>query len=181
MSRFPSRIALAITGLLAGLGWSVATVLPAHATNQVPLKATFTTVDTIYTGNGCPSVCFLETGSGQSTHLGAITSTGTGVVLSQTMLDPTHVQFTIAEQHTLTGANGDSITAVGTSTVNQDLSTGAFVVPPWSYTITQGTGRYAGATGSGLNSGSTQLNSAGTAATGTFTFDGTISTVGSLQ
>ena len=183
MSRVSSRFAFAITLLLATLWWSTGTILPAYAAadSQVPFTATFSTVDTLYTA-GCPGpACFGETGSGTATLLGAITTTGIGVVTSQTLVDPTHMRYTINEEHTLTGANGDSITFRGTSAAVQDLSAGTFVVPPWQYTITSGTGRYAGATGSGLNYGSTQLNSAGTAATGTFTSTGTVSSVGSLK
>jgi len=95
-----------------------------------------------------------------------------------TFPDATHLQVTTIETHTLTGANGDSITLAATTTGIEDLTTGA-VVDTGSYTIVGGTGRFAGASGSGTISGTQQANSAGTGLTGTFTFTGTISSVGS--
>ena len=171
------RTALGLVALAALLALA-GPVRHADAGDQVPFWATLEVVDTLYT-DGCPSICFSGTGSGTATHLGNITSTGAGVVISATPADPTHLVFTSSEVHTLTGANGDSITLAGTTIAIQDLETGAVVVPPWSYTITGGTGRYAGATGSGMTEGTLQLNAAGTELTGAFTFTGSISSVGS--
>ena len=179
MFNLASRIALfgaLLIGVLSGFP------APADAAGdvQVPFTATFSTVDTYYTNaDGCPSpLCFRETGSGTATQLGSMTSNGGGFVTSRTVLDATHVKYTLHETHTLTGANGDSITFEGNSSAIQDLSTGAISAPAWQYTITHGTGRFAGATGSGLNYGTQQANSAGTGATGTFTCTGTISSPG---
>jgi hypothetical protein len=148
MSRLVSSIAIAVTAFALVLG----TPRIVDASSQVPFNATITTVDTLYSV-GCPSICFTETGSGTASQLGAITSSGGGVVTAQTFPDPTHLKLTLSERHTLTGANGDSITVVGTSSAIGDLTTGAVVVLPWHYTITSGTGQYAGATGSGTISG----------------------------
>ena len=175
------RTALGLVALAALLALA-SPVRHADAGDQVPFQATLTVVDTVNYDHhdGCPSICFSGTGAGTATHLGQITSTGNGVVVDATPSDPTHLVVTTSEVHTLTGANGDSITLAGTSVAIQDLETGAVVVPPWSYTITGGTGRHAGATGSGMTEGTLQLNAAGTELTGAFTFTGSISTVGSL-
>ena len=82
-------------------------------------------------------------------------------------------RFTIAGQFagtsTITAANGDQIFTTFTELPEQDLGNGIILVS-LNNTITGGTGRFAGATGSFVIDALTNLN----LGTGSATFDGTI-------
>jgi hypothetical protein len=167
--RLVSVPALAMAMVLAVPGLSPAL---AFADSLVPFHAT---VSETFTAAPCgPTArCITAIGTGYATHLGAITETATVVV----DLDPTHAQQGCAPEvrtTTLTAADGDTITMHGAG-----FSCAATSDAHDSYEITGGTGRFEGAWGNGLEYNIHTFTGPGVGVS-TVTYDGTISSVGSL-
>ena len=114
-----------------------AAVTEAHDASELPFKGTLETVESI---TGSPPVLQdVLTGTGQATHLGRFTATFTYDIHLE--------ELTSNGFFTLIAANGDSIftdfVGQGNPIEGSDFS---FIVE--TNTITGGTGRFAGATGS---------------------------------
>lgn len=124
-------IALALLFTLAG---------PVAAGDQVPFKGSLDAVVTI-TPVTPPIVSVHIEGTGNATHLGRYTFEMTAVVnqATRTQAGPAMI--------VLTAANGDTVTAEGSGGQATLVAPGVLsIVDP--ATITGGTGRFAGATGS---------------------------------
>ena len=147
------------------LGLLLTTAVFALAADQVPFVATFTSS---VPGGSLPTcdsglVPLASVGTGQATHLGRFAAT------QSQCLNPGAFAFS-SGHFTLTGANGDTIfgthygqlvvTSPTTATIN-----GVFV-------ITGGTGRFSGATGGGVATGTLDLT---TQEANDFVMRGTIS------
>ena len=139
---------------------------PASARDQVPFRAAFGTeveIEFVY-----PFFYISVTGQGNASHLGATSAiTDNQVVNLET--------GSATATYTLTGANGD--------TVVLEMSFQTTFVPggvtfEGTYTVTGGTGRFYGATGSGDLAGSAIVTGPNTGV-GSFSVTGTISSPGS--
>ena len=126
------------TALIAAAALAVTLAGPVSAGDQVPFKGTLAGTATI-TPLGGPIVAVEIDATGTATYLGRFTLEAPHVVDQSTL--------TAVGTYTLTAANGDTITA--------DLAgTARMVEPPnvvaitETATVTGGTGRFAGATGS---------------------------------
>ena len=145
----------------------------AVAASLVPFHAT---VSETFTAGPCgPAlVCIHAIGTGYATHLGAVTEDAHVTI----DVNPAHAQNGCAPETrntSLTAANGDSITMTGTgltrcSPTSPDAND--------NYTITGGSGRFAGASGSGSESNSHAFTGPGVGVA-SVTYDGDISSVGS--
>ncbi len=138
------------------------------AVTQVPFKATFSATGKAVTGDRCPVLTVEIHGTGNATHLGRLTDDQSHCAA------PPSLAFTDG-QFAFTAANGDRLQAH----VLRDfvpLDPPLFTIDG-HFTITGGTGRFAGATGGGDASGVQNL------ATGdaTVSLVGTISSVGSTK
>jgi hypothetical protein len=174
---------LEVRNLLSAAGLTrLATAVVQADTHFVPMKGTANGVAAIGPlaidhQTGLPYVPVTITGSGNISHLGSVTITGShrtefifsgGKLVSSLILDG---------QATITAANGDEIfiaySGTGVPTANGFNDT-------FSYTITGGTGRFSGASGSGVI---TSTDEPGTPTHVPFVFDleGVISTVGSSK
>jgi hypothetical protein len=161
--------------LAALLGLAVLLPARASAATLVPFQAT---VDEHYTVTPCgpTTICIQAAGSGEATHLGQITED------SQVMVDtnpadshdgcPPETRTTV-----LTAANGDTLTMSATG-YGQGPCNGANTAQD-SYVVTGGTGRFAGATGSGTDRIVFTLTGPGVG-TAVVTYNGDLSTVGSF-
>jgi hypothetical protein len=156
--------------ILAAL-FGLAVLLPARASAAalVPFQAT---VDEQYTVTLCgPStICIQAVGSGEATQLGQMTEDSQ--VMADTNPADSHNGCGPETRTTvLTAANGDTLTmsatGYGCNGTAQD-----------SYVVTGGTGRFAGATGSGTDSVVFTLTGPG-GGTAVTTYSGDLSTVGS--
>lgn len=146
---------------------------PASAATLVPFQAS---VSENFTAAPCGqwSVCIIATGTGQATHLGAITEDASVVV----DINPADQQNGCAPETrttTLTAANGDTITMSGTGLTRCPGSSEAND----SYTVTGGTGRFQGASGSGSDSNTHTFTGPGVGVA-SVTYSGDLSSVGSL-
>jgi hypothetical protein len=131
---------------------------PALAQGQLPFRGTFEAIE--YTSGGAfPLFVQSLSGKGQATHLGRFTVT-TVYHINVLTLEGEGVS-------TLTAANGDALfgTSSGTATVGEGI---AYIHE--TYTITGGTGRFAGATGTFV-AGRVLVEATGMSAS---SFDGTI-------
>jgi hypothetical protein len=116
---------------------SIAFAAPAAAERQLVLKGSFEAVETHEFG---PAIMFVDaTGVGNATHLGLFTYD----LLAQVSLP----SLAATASATLIAANGDMIfgEGVGQGTPTGDPNVVSIVE---TYTITGGTGRFAGSTGS---------------------------------
>jgi hypothetical protein len=129
----PTIVALLLAILIVST-----TLAAASAGKPLPLKGSIEALET-YQING-PTMSVTATGSGEATHLGRYTvsyevkvdlPTGTGTGLSAHYV----------------AANGDSLFAEGSGQATPTDDPNVFLVVE-TYTITGGTGRFAGATGS---------------------------------
>ena len=148
--------------------------------HTVPIKGDFA-----YSPIGNPPVACVGgfaasdvSGPGETSHLGTTTFEFTVVSCATDFGTET---LTLIGPFTLTAANGDAI-FFGPSTVIFDLSeflagTSIFGALEFTGEITGGTGRFAGATGSVSGTGLNDF----TTASGTFSLNGTVSSVGSLK
>lgn len=171
------RVGVAGIAVLASLA---AVPQPASATSQVPFSATI--VEDVTGSAFCPPtqtryVCIDGTGSGQATHLGATSEsfvvrvdTSGGFLSSSGFACGSEVRTS-----TLTAANGDQITLAGPG---QACGTSSQAIAHDSWVVIGGTGRFAGATGSGTDRAS--VNALTSPVTSVTIFSGTISSPGSL-
>jgi hypothetical protein len=160
---------LLILAALLGL----AVLLPARASATTMLVPFQATVDEHYTLMPCgpTTVCIQAAGSGEATHLGQVTEDSQ--VMADTNPADSHNGCGPETRTTvLTAANGDTLTmsatGYGCNGTAQD-----------SYVVTGGTGRFAGATGSGTDSVVFTLTGPG-GGTAVTTYSGDLSTVGSF-
>ena len=136
--------ALLIVFLAVGFGPDRAR---ASADRLVPFQATLTEQ---FSGRQCgPALwCVSVTGSGTAAHLGRVTETRQ--VLIDLSNPATGCLPVLSDTMTLTAANGDQLTATGagqnclTSVSDSDVQNEIV-----QYTVTGGTGRFSGASGSG--------------------------------
>ncbi len=144
--------------------------LPAHARKQVPFKAVF---DTEFDSTvAFPIASVHVVGEGPVTHLGLTQIETTDQVVNLVTGSATATYHFVA-------ANGDDITVLFTEVFLPAT------IPPnltflGSWTITGGTGRFAGASGSGTTEG-TVIFTGPDVGVGHFTMTGTISSPGSLK
>ncbi len=164
-----------VAALAVGVALSASALSPSHAAAKslVPLHAT---VSETFTAAPCGEWdrCITAVGKGHATHLGEITESATVVV----DMNPADAQNGCAPETrttTLTAANGDTITMSGTG-----WSCAATSDAHDDYGIAAGTGRYDGAGGSGNEYNVHTFTSPGVGVA-TVTYDGTISSVGSLN
>jgi hypothetical protein len=114
------------------------TLAAASASKPLPLKGSIEALET-YEING-PTMFVTATGSGQATHLGRYT------VTYEVQVDlPTGTGTGLSAHYV--AANGDSLFAEGSGQATPTDNPSVFVVVE-TYTITGGTGRFDGATGS---------------------------------
>jgi len=114
------------------------TVAAASTKNPLPLKGSIEALET-YQVSG-PTMFVTATGSGEATHLGRYT------VTYEVQVDlPTGTGTGLSAQYV--AANGDRLFAEGSGQATPTEDPSVFVVVE-TYTITGGTGRFAGATGS---------------------------------
>jgi len=163
--RYAARISLVATALLALL---IAVPGQALADGEVRFRAT---VNETFTAAPCapvPSLCITAVGRGHARHIGHIRESATVVINLASNPQPGCTAET--RETILTAANGDQITLHATG---QSCATGPTSVAAVDfYTVTGGTGRFSGASGSGT------IKVAINQATGTSitTFTGTLST-----
>ena len=111
-----------------------------------------------------------ESGTGVALHLGRVSWTASEV--GNFCIDPADPGLgTVSGEIVFTAANGDRLTANGQSTVQADFAGGTLTITG-TFTITGGTGRFAGATGGGTITGGGSLLPPFAVAT---TFEGQIS------
>jgi hypothetical protein len=130
----PTMIALLLVILVVGTTLAAA----ASAGKPLPFKGSIEALET-YQVNG-PTMLVMATGSGEATHLGRYT------VTYEVAVDlPTGTGSGISAHYV--AANGDSLFAEGSGQATPTDDPSVFVVVE-NYTITGGTGRFDGATGS---------------------------------
>lgn len=156
----------------------VATALLLHSSHAsaeslVPFHAS---VSETFTAAPCgqSSRCITAMGQGQAEHLGAISEHAT-IVVDTNPADAKNGCAPETRHTTLTAANGDTLTLYGTG-----WSCAATSDAHDNYTITGGTGRFKGASGSGNEYNVHTFTGPGVGVA-TVTYDGTISSVGSLN
>lgn len=163
MNRFRLHLLTALVGIL-----SLTLVTAAVAADQVPFKGNLSLLNVPASNNeGCPAgtIRFNVTGGGYVTHMGAVT------LLETVCFNP--VDGTFTAQFTLTAGNGDTVSATAAGYTVPTSQITFIVHGQWS--VTGGTGRFTGATGSGSAIGPINLATG----EGTHHLDGTISSVGS--
>jgi hypothetical protein len=121
--------------LLAALAMSAGVAAPARAAEQVPFKGQEAVVLSLQPSPDPSLLYFFMSGTGVATHLGQYTTSG------HHFFDPT-TGCTLGGESTITAANGDRLFATYTVCIVSAPS----LLGEW--TITGGTGRFAGATGS---------------------------------
>jgi hypothetical protein len=140
----------------------------AHAGEQVPFRAAFTTeFESVVE---FPISYITVVGHGTATHLGKTTAVTTNQAINL-------ITGAGTATYTLTGANGDTVVLEMAFEVTS-LPDG--VEFEGIYTVTGGTGRFAGATGGGTMRGSATFTGA-SHGVGSFTVVGTISSPGSVK
>ena len=145
----------------------------AQVDKQVPFRAAFTTEFESDVISEMPPIALITVnGEGQGTHRGKATAGTTNQLVN---LDNGASTAT----YTFTAANGDTVVLEEAFQSTVDPISGR-VTFEGTYEVTGGTGRFAGATGSGMLIGSAVFTSA-TGGVGSFTVTGTISSPGSLK
>ena len=166
-NRLLSDLRLVTALLLAGFAAAfVSAPTPASARDQVPFRAAFGTevqIEFVY-----PFFYISVTGEGNATHLGA-----TSAVTDNQIVNVNTGMATAT--YTLTGANGDTV--VLEMIFQTIFLPNNAVTFEGTYTVTGGTGRFCGATGSGGLAGSAFVTGPNTAI-GSFSVAGTISSPG---
>jgi hypothetical protein len=144
----------------------VSAPVAAIAANQVPFNASFTTE---FTTEFVPPfhLRVFVTGQGNASHMGRTSAVTTDQLIN--LADGTGTAT-----YTLTAANGDTV-VVAISAQVTNIPGG--VMFQGDYTVTGGTGRFDGATGSGFIAGSA-FNTGPNTGVGSFTLAGTISSPG---
>ena len=143
----------------------------------VPFSATYHELVT-FSPCGATVVCVDARGVGQATHLGRSTELSDAGTVDFSTAPCATIHNPLAS---LIGANGDTIT-VSESGTGCPTNVFGFDVLTGTYTVTGGTGRFAGASGGGTLSGISQVDtSCFCRATTTLTFTGKVSSPGSLK
>ncbi len=141
----PSLLARMLTALATTL---LVSAVPVAAREQVPFKASYT--GTIaFTAPGMANI----DGSGRATHLGRSELAGPSAIVGR----PPCGGATTESHFALTAANGDQ---VNVTLIDDDCPTdtpGVFTTTG-TYTVTGGTGRFDGASGTGDVIGTVDLN-----------------------
>src|SRR5215469_18096695 len=147
-----------------GIGANSASAAPG---DQVPFRASYSGTAAFNSTTGTA----LFTGTGIASHLGRSTNVNSITVLSGPVSCPGG--FANKNVETLTAANGDKLMLTGPRDVGCPTRPGV-VHGTGDWTVTSGTGRFAGATGQGIFDGGANFNR------GTFSFEltGTISAPG---
>lgn len=165
-----------VSALAVGLVLSIPALRPSRAAadSLVPFHAT---VSETYRAAPCGTwdLCITAIGTGQATHLGEITENATVVV----DINPADAENGCAPEEratTFTAANGDRVTM----SFEDGWSCAATSDAHDDYLITGGTGRYAGAGGTGSEYNVHTFTGPGVGVA-TVTYNGTISSVGSLN
>ena len=166
-NRFLSHLRFATALLLAGFAAVfVSAPTPASARDQVPFRAAFGTevqIEFVY-----PFFYISVTGQGNASHMGATTAVTDNQVVNV-------IDGTATATYTLTGANGDTV--ILDMIFQTTFLPNNAVTFEGTYTVTGGTGRFYGATGSGDLAGSAFITGPNTAI-GSFSVAGTISSPG---
>jgi hypothetical protein len=131
--------------------------VPAWAgSTTVPIKASLVTEETLgYDPARCPmaGIVGTTTGTGQSSHLGVVKMLATDCPLFVPGMQPSFSNGVL----TLTGASGDRVSANYQGVlVPVDAAAGVYSIAG-DFSVTGGTGRFAGATGSGYLQGTITL------------------------
>jgi len=145
LTHFKNSIILSLLSVLA------LTATTAGASHNLPFRLgdegtiTFTSPSTARTA-----------GAGNATHLGKITSDGSLTIVGEASCTGNEVGFAAEMQDTFTAANGDKVM---TAIIMQlcPIAPGIYH-GVGSYVVTGGTGRFAGATGSGVFDGTGNFN-----------------------
>ena len=125
--------------------------LTANASQNLPFRLgdegtiTFTSPSTATTA-----------GTGNATHMGRITSDGNLTIVGEASCVDNEVGFSVEMQDTFTAANGDKLTTAITMQLCP-IASGIYH-GVGTYVVTGGTGRFAGATGSGVFDGTGNFN-----------------------
>lgn len=163
-NRFPSHLRFATALLLAGLAAVfVSAPTPASARDQVPFRASFSTeveIEFVY-----PFFYISVTGHGNASHMGATTAVTDNQVVNV-------IDGSATATYTFTGANGDTV--VLDMIFQTTFLPNNAVTFDGTYTVTGGTGRFDGATGSGHLAGSA-ISTGPNTGIGSFSVAGTIS------
>jgi hypothetical protein len=165
----PSRWQVSALALLATTVTLLAfTPLSTNAGDQVPFKGSFNTdVEMVLE---FPYLHVFVTGQGNASHLGATTAVSTDQLVNV-------IDGSATATYTLTGANGDTVIL---AMVFQGTNIPGGVTFEGTYLVGGGTGRFAGAAGSGTLEGSAVFFDESTGA-GFFSVAGMISSPGSLK
>lgn len=165
--------------LSVGVALSASALSPSEAaakSSAVHLVPFHATVSETFTAAPCGADrCITAVGKGYATHLGKITESA----IVDVDINPADAQNGCAPETrttTLTAANGDTLTMLGTG-----LSCAATSDAHDDYVITGGTGRYRGASGSGNEYNVHTFTVPMVQGVATVTYDGTISSVGSCH
>jgi hypothetical protein len=165
----PRRIMCLALSLMA-MGALALRSQAAQVDKQVPFRAAFTTEfesDVIF-----PIAHINVIGEGKATHLGKATTVTTDQEVNL-------ITGQSSATYTFTAANGDTVVLEEEFQSIVD-DTGTRVTFEGTYEVTGGTGRFAGATGSGTLIGSAVFTGPNNGV-GSFTLTGTISSPGSLK
>jgi hypothetical protein len=177
MKKFATVCALAALSLLGTVPAAAATTNTSH---PQPISGTTSGPDAYASPATCPEGAtwrFIGTGTGRLTHLGKVTATNTHCTFLS------DASFSGGEM-TITAANGDELFMEYSGTF--ELMTDEYGNPVRSdveldWVIVGGSGRFAGATGSGEGIGFSLISGPTTSAT-TMNYEGMISTaVGSAR
>lgn len=141
MSRW-LRLVVALLLLATILG--VVSARPVWAAEEVPFRGTFVTSTHAAVPCGPMTFCIELAGSGAATHLGWTELLKNSVSTRTTESCPGGAINTYMADITLTAASGDTITMSGSGTVCEGPGG---VTATGTYTITGGTGRFSGASG----------------------------------
>jgi hypothetical protein len=164
----PSRRRLFFALLFATLSLLAFTPQSTRAGNQVPFKGSFNT--DVKMVLEFPFLHVFVTGQGNASHLGLTTAISTDQLVNV-------IDGSATATYTLTGANGDTVIL---AMIFQATEIPGGVTFEGTYIVTGGTGRFAGAAGSGTLEGSAVFFDESTGA-GFFSVVGMISSPGRLK
>ena len=140
--RRPTLHRLVVLLLIAMLG--LVSAQHAQAAEQVPFRGSFTTDHAMAAPCGPMTLCIVLSGAGEATHLGRTEFLKNSLSTRTTEACPGGTINTYTAAITLTAADGDTITMSGSGTVCEGPG---LVQASGTYTVTGGTGRFNGASG----------------------------------
>jgi hypothetical protein len=150
--------------LAAVLGLALVSPYRAAAQIPVPFRATYTE-DVVAHLCPFPTLCFSISGSGQATHLGTTSEVSSASIdLLTIILTGCSPESRTA---TLAAANGDELYLSLSGTTCGDAQSGSST---YTYVIVGGTGRFSGATGSGIATSSYSSSGSTTSLSGSLIF-----------